>query len=35
MKILNHLEKINQLGPCETLLTFVDLEGTKKDTIKS
>ncbi len=28
--ILNHLEKINQLGPCETLLTFVDLEGTKK-----
>ena len=28
--IINHLEKINQLGPSETLLTFVDLEGTKK-----
>tara|TARA_A100001015_G_scaffold236692_1_gene269023 strand:+ start:7479 stop:8228 length:750 start_codon:yes stop_codon:yes gene_type:complete len=28
--IKNHLEKINQLGPCETLLTFVDLEGSKK-----
>lgn len=25
-----HLKKINLLGPCETLLTFVDLEGTKK-----
>ena len=28
--IENYLEKINLLGPCETLLTFVDLEGTKK-----
>ena len=28
--IENHFEKINKLGPCETLLTFVDLEGTKK-----
>ncbi len=28
--IINHIKKINQLAPCETLLTFVDLEGTKK-----
>lgn len=28
--IEDHLEKINQLCPCETLLTFVDLEGTQK-----
>ena len=28
--IENHLEKINMLNPSETLLTFVDLEGTRK-----
>jgi imidazole glycerol-phosphate synthase subunit HisF len=27
--IENHLEKINMLNPSETLLTFVDLEGTR------
>ncbi len=27
--IISHFEKINQLAPCETLLTFIDLEGTK------
>ena len=26
----SHLKKINSLSPCETLLTFVDLEGTRK-----
>ena len=28
--IISHLEKINSIGPCETLLTFVDLEGTRQ-----